>query len=192
MQRRIAAIDAKLMTNKPASQSIFLVGPMGSGKSAVGRRLARDIDAEFCDSDAVIETRTGVEVSFIFEKEGEAGFRKRERQVIDELTQRPGIVLATGGGSVLAAENRKRLAARGRVVYLHATVPQQIERTSHNRNRPLLASGDPEKTLCELMEIRGPLYREIGEICVETDKRTVADVVAEVRRRLGRGPDDPE
>jgi len=173
------------MTRTADSQSIFLVGPMGSGKSAVGRRLAHDIEANFRDSDAVIERRTGVEISFIFEKEGEAGFRRREQQVIDELTQRPGIVLATGGGSVLAPENRAHLAARGRVVYLHASVAQQLERTSHNRNRPLLSSGDPEQVLDGLLEVRDPLYREIAEICVETDNRTVADVAAEIRRRLG-------
>jgi len=172
------------MSSTAAARSIFLVGPMGSGKSAVGRRLAHDIGAEFCDSDAVIEARTGVEISFIFEKEGEAGFRRRERLVIDELTKKTGIVLATGGGSVLAAENRERLATRGRVVYLHTTVTQQLERTSHNRDRPLLSSGDPERTLGDLMKVRDPLYRETAEICVETDDRTVADVAAEVRRRL--------
>jgi len=172
------------MNSTTAARSIFLVGPMGSGKSAVGRRLAHDIGAEFCDSDAVIEARTGVEISFIFEKEGEGGFRRRERQVIDELTEKSGIVLATGGGSVLAAENREHLASRGRVVYLHATIAQQLERTSHNRDRPLLSSGDPERTLGDLMEIRDPLYREIAEICVETDDRTVVDVAAEIRRRL--------
>jgi len=172
------------MTSTTAARSIFLVGPMGAGKSAVGRRLAHDIGAEYFDSDAVIEARTGVEISFIFEKEGERGFRRRERQVIDELTERSGIVLATGGGSVLAAENRERLAKRGRVVYLHATVAQQLERTSHNKERPLLSSGDPERTLGDLMEARDPLYREIAEICVETDDRTVADVAGEIRRRL--------
>lgn len=170
-----------------ADRSIFLVGPMGSGKTAVGRRLARDIGAQFRDSDAVIEQRTGVEISFIFEKEGEAGFRRREREVIEELTGEAGIVLATGGGTILAACNRECLAARGRVVYLHAGVAQQIERTSHGRHRPLLDSGDPERVLADLMDVREPLYREIAEFCIDTDGRTVADVASEVRRRL----DDP-
>ena len=158
---------------------------MGSGKSAVGRRLAADIGAEFRDSDLLIEQRTGVEISFIFEKEGEAGFRRREQDVIDELTQQSGIVLATGGGAILAAANRELLTARGRVVYLHATVAQQLERTSHSRSRPLLMSGDPEQILVELMAERDPLYREIAAICVATDARTVIDVAGEIRQRLG-------
>ncbi len=166
------------------AKNIFLVGPMGSGKSAVGRRLARDIGAAFHDSDAVIEKRTGVEISYIFEKEGEDGFRRRERDVIDELTRRKGIVLATGGGAILLPENRAHLSRRGRVVYLHATVPQQLERTSHSRNRPLLSTGDPEKRLTELMATRDPLYREIADFCVETDGRTVADVAGEIRSRV--------
>ena len=168
-----------------APRSIFLIGPMGSGKSAVGRRLATDIGAEFQDSDAVIERRTGVEISLIFEKEGEAGFRRREREVLDELTQQAGIVLATGGGAILAPSNREMLAARGQVVYLHTTVAQQLERTSHGRMRPLLMSGDPEQILVALMAERDPLYREIADICVETDGRTVMDVAADIRRHLG-------
>ena len=163
------------------STSIFLVGPMGSGKSAVGRRLARDIAADFCDSDAVIEERTGVEISYIFEKEGEAGFRRREREVIDELSGKAGIVLATGGGAILAPENRRCLAERGRVIYLHATVPQQLKRTSHTKHRPLLSDGDPEQTLTELMAKRDPLYREIAEFCVDTGRPYG-------RRRRCRGP----
>lgn len=178
------------MSESNESRSIFLVGPMGSGKSAVGRRLARDIGAEFCDSDAVVEQRTGVEISFIFEKEGEAGFRRREEQVIEELTRRSGVVLATGGGAVLAAENRSHLAGRGRVVYLHATVEQQVERTSHSKNRPLLAAGEPAQVLTELMATRDPLYREVADLCVETDGRTVAAVVGEIRRRLIDGNSD--
>lgn len=173
------------MANETATLSIFLVGPMGSGKSAVGRRLARELGAEFRDSDSVIEERTGVEISYIFEKEGEEGFRRRERDVIDELTRRPGIVLATGGGAILAPENRECLVSRGRVVYLHATVPQQLERTSHTKHRPLLNGADPERTLSELMARREPLYRAIADICIETDGRTVPDVAAEVRRKLG-------
>ena len=172
------------MTSTTAARSIFLVGPMGSGKSAVGRRLAHDIGAEFLDSDAVIEARTGVEISFIFEKEGEPGFRRRERQVIDEMTERSGIVLATGGGSVLAAENREHLAKRGRVVYLHATVAQQLERTSHNKERPLLSSGDPERTLGDLMEARDPLYREIASVVIDTDGMRVRDVVKKILEML--------
>ncbi len=172
------------MTSAVTNRSIFLVGPMGSGKSAVGRRLAHDLGREFCDSDAFIEQRTGVEIAYIFDKEGEAGFRKREQDAIDVLTGRAGIVLATGGGAVLAPENRACLTSRGRVVYLHATVAQQLERTRRNKDRPLLQAGDREQTLTELMAIRDPLYREVAEICVETDGCVVAAVVVEVRRRL--------
>lgn len=169
------------------TRNIFLVGPMGSGKTAVGRRLARDIGAEFCDSDAVIEERTGVDIPYIFEKEGEEGFRRREADIVEELTGADDIVLATGGGAVMVEENRNRLADRGTVVYLHATVAQQLERTSHNKNRPLLMSGDPERILADLMDRRDPLYRDIASIIVETDGRSVADVAAEIRARLDDG-----
>ena len=123
--------------------SIFLIGPMGSGKSAVGRRLARELGREFIDSDDAIEERSGVDIPFIFEREGEAGFRQRECKVIDELTQLPGIVLATGGGSAQDPENRQHLRERGFVVYLHATVDQQLKRTRRGRERPMLKTGEP-------------------------------------------------
>jgi shikimate kinase len=164
--------------------SIFLVGPMGAGKSAVGRALARSIRLEFADSDDEIERRTGVDIPFIFEKEGEAGFRKREAAVIDELTARGGLVLATGGGVVGDVVNRHALAARGTVIYLHASVQQQLERTRHGRDRPMLATGDPEAVLSRLFEERDPLYREIADLTVETDGRRVHQVVEEIRRRL--------
>jgi shikimate kinase len=166
------------------TRSIFLVGPMGSGKSAVGRRLARDLRREFHDSDAFIEQRTGVEISYIFDKEGEAGFRKRETEALEELTHLEGIVLATGGGAVLAPQNRAVLAARGRVVYLQASVEQQYERTRRSRDRPLLQAGNRMQILTELMQIRDPLYREVAEVCVETDGCIVSSVIAQVRRQL--------
>lgn len=171
------------MTTQPLA-SVFLVGPMGSGKTAVGRRLARRLGYGFVDSDAVIEERTGVDIPFIFEKEGEAGFRQREREVIDELTRRPGIVLATGGGAVLAAENRAHLAQRGTVVYLEASVDQQLARTRRSRTRPLLQTADPCARLAELMVVREPLYREIAAITVRTDGRKVGAVAEEVADRL--------
>ncbi len=177
------------MTSALTNQSIFLVGPMGSGKSAVGRRLARDLHRDFIDSDTFIEQRTGVEIAYIFDKEGEAGFRKREQDAIDVLTRRDGIVLATGGGVVLAPESRAWLASRGRVVYLHATVVQQLKRTRRSKDRPLLQAGDREQTLTDLMAIRDPLYREIAELCVETDGCVVVAVAAEVRRRLDLAAD---
>lgn len=164
--------------------SIFLVGPMGSGKSAVGRRLARLLDRPFLDSDTEIEARTGVDIPFIFEKEGEAGFRARETAIIAELTARPGIVLATGGGAVTSAENRKMLVSRGYVVYLETSIAQQLERTRMSKNRPLLDTPDPAARLEQLMALREPLYREVASLVVNTDGRRVAAVARELRDRL--------
>ena len=165
-------------------QNLFLIGPMGAGKSAVGRQLARMLHLKFVDSDDEIESRTGVDIPFIFEKEGEAGFRRREATVIDDLSKMDGIVLATGGGAVIDAETRSRLGARGFVVYLYTTVEQQLARTSKGRERPLLESGDPRKILEDLMAMRDPLYREIADLTVETDRRRVSAVASEIRDKL--------
>lgn len=165
-------------------RNLFLVGPMGAGKSAVGRQLARLLHMEFLDSDEEIEKRTGVDIAFIFEKEGEEGFRKREIKVIDELSQREGVVLATGGGAVADAESRSRLGARGFVVYLHTSVRQQLERTQRGRHRPLLDNADRKKVLEELMEQRDPLYREVSDLIVETDGRRVQTVAREIQEAL--------
>ena len=165
-------------------QNLFLVGPMGAGKSAVGRQLARLLHMDFVDSDEEIESRTGVDIPFIFEKEGEAGFRTREAKVIDDLSARQGVVLATGGGAILDAENRSRLGARGYVIYLHTSVAQQLDRTSRGRNRPLLENDDPRAVLETLMEIRDPLYREIADMVVETDGCRVREVADEIRDAL--------
>ncbi len=164
--------------------NIVLVGPMGSGKSAVGKQLARELGLDFVDSDAEIETRTGVDISYIFEKEGEAGFRVREREVINELTKRQGIVLATGGGAVLEPDNRRLLSDCGTVVYLKTTIEEQLERTRHTRHRPLLVDRDPEAVLTELMKIRAPLYEEVSDLTVKTGERRVGAVVSEIRKRL--------
>lgn len=169
-------------------RSVFLVGPMGSGKTAVGRQLARRLGYRFVDSDAEIEARTGVDIPFIFEKEGEEGFRARERDVIDELSRRPGIVLGTGGGAILAEENRQCLAARGVVVYLETSVAQQVVRTSRSRVRPLLHTDDPRGKLELLMALREPLYRSLAVITIQTDGRkvgAVADEIADRLRQLG-------
>lgn len=164
--------------------NIFLVGPMGAGKSAVGRQLARMLKLVFYDSDAEIEARTGVDIPFIFEKEGEQGFRRREREVIAALVALDGIVLATGGGAVLDPENRAVLASRGLVVYLDASVDQQLERTRLSSHRPLLETPDPAGRLAMLMQERGPMYRQIATLTVGTDGRTVRDVAQEIRRTL--------
>jgi len=165
-------------------QNLFLVGPMGAGKSAVGRQLARMLHLSFVDSDDEIESRTGVDISFIFEKEGEEGFRKREAKVIDDLSGRDGVVLATGGGAVVDPQSRSRLGARGFVVYLHTTVEQQLARTQKGRDRPLLENGDRGQILEELMAARDPIYREIADLIVETDGRKVKAVANEILERL--------
>ena len=163
---------------------VFLVGPMGSGKTAVGRQLALLIGFRFVDSDAEIERRTGVDIPYIFEREGESGFRAREREVIADLTMIGGIVLATGGGAILAEENRRLLNERGIVVYLETSVDQQVRRTAHGRQRPLLHTADPRRRLAELMVIREPLYREVAHHVVSTSGRRVKDVAAEIAARL--------
>ena len=164
--------------------NLFLIGPMGAGKSAVGRQLARTLHLEFKDSDDEIEARTGVDIPFIFEKEGEEGFRKREARVIDELSQQSGLVLATGGGAVTDERTRSHLGARGYVVYLQTSVDQQLERTRGGRERPLLESDDPRQVLEELMALREPMYREIADLIVNTDGRRVNAVAKEVVEAL--------
>ena len=161
-------------------KNIFLVGPMGAGKSAVGRQLARSLHLSFVDSDDEIESRTGVDISFIFEKEGEAGFRKRESAAIDDLTKMDGVVLATGGGAILSPDNRSHLGGRGLVVYLYTKVAQQVARTERGRERPLLESGDPRDILEALLLERDPLYREVADLVVETDGRRVHAVANEI------------
>jgi shikimate kinase len=167
-----------------SQRSIFLIGPMGSGKSAVGRHLARLCRFTFHDSDMDIETKTGVDIAFIFEREGEAGFRLREKEAIERLTRLDGIVLATGGGAVIDADNRRALADRGAVVYLKTSIEQQLERTRHGRHRPLLNDTDPEEKLKELMQNRALLYAEIADLTVSTDNRRVQLVAEEIYRTL--------
>ncbi len=165
-------------------QNVFLIGPMGAGKSAVGRQLAKMLHLSFVDSDDEIETRTGVDIPFIFEKEGEEGFRKREAKVIDDLSAMDAVVLATGGGAIVNPQNRSHLGARGFVVYLFTTVDQQVARTQKGRERPMLAQGDSREILEGLMTVRDPLYREIADLTVETDGRKVKAVAGEILERL--------
>jgi shikimate kinase len=171
------------MLSKP---NIFLIGPMGSGKSAVGRHLARLLRFSFHDSDADIEAKTGVDIAFIFEKEGEAGFRQRELESIERLTRLDGVVVATGGGAVILPENRRLLADRGTVVYLETSLAQQLERTRHGRHRPLLNDTDPKIKLGELMDQRAALYAQIADLTVSTDGRRVQLVADEIHRELER------
>jgi shikimate kinase len=170
--------------------NIFLVGPMGSGKSAVGRQLARRLGLQFIDSDDEIVARTGVDIAYIFEKEGEAGFRQREAEVIDELTRRPNVLVATGGGAILDAGSRARLRERGRVVYLRTSVDQQLARTRRSDARPLINNADPRGTLARLFEVRAPLYAEVAEVTVDTDGRKVKTVVDQICRELDAAGDE--
>ena len=159
---------------------LFLVGPMGAGKSAIGKELARILERPFHDTDAVIQARTGADIGFIFDREGEVGFRRRERDVLDELTALDDAVVATGGGAVLDADNRRHLAARGTVVYLFTSVASQVARTRAGRNRPLLDTDDPEARLAALFAVRDPLYREVADFVVDTDGRRRAAVAEEI------------
>jgi len=166
------------------TKSVFLVGPMGAGKSTIGRLLSQELKFEFHDSDKVIEERCGADIPWIFDREGEQGFRDRETSVIDELTQLSGIVLSTGGGAVIRPENRRYLGARGTVIYLCTSVEQQLARTARDRNRPLLQTADPETVLRKLFAERDPLYREIADIIIETDQRNPRWVIQELKRQL--------
>jgi len=150
---------------------------MGAGKSTVGKVLAKKLGRRFLDADHVIEERCGVKIPVIFEMEGESGFRKREAQAIEEITNEPGIVLATGGGAVLLSENRLALKERGKVIYLHANPVELWHRTKGGEGRPLLKNGDARKILENLYAIRDPLYREIADYVVETGKPSVNQLV---------------
>ena len=162
----------------------YLIGPMGSGKSAIGRQLARDLKLRFKDSDSEIEKRTGVDITYIFEKEGEQGFRERERDVIACLAALDGLVVATGGGAILDPGNREQLKSTGVVIYLHASVDEQLKRTARAHNRPLLMNDDPRRVLERLMAIRQPLYEEMADIRFDTTGRQVGPVASAVRKLL--------
>jgi shikimate kinase len=164
--------------------NIFLVGLMGAGKSTIGRHLAKTLELEFVDSDHEIERRTGASIPLIFDVEGEAGFRQREKKIIDELTQRSGIVLATGGGAVLDQENRACLRERGMVIYLYAAIDHLLARTAKDRNRPLLQTPDPRGRLQELMLARDALYREVADVVVDTGGRTARSTEREILAKI--------
>jgi shikimate kinase len=161
----------------PYGHPVFLVGMMGAGKTTIGRQLARLLGREFVDLDQELEARCGVKVSLIFEIEGEAGFRRRESQLLEECTRRRDIVLATGGGAVISPENRRHLKERGVVIYLRATGAELYRRVARDRNRPLLQTADPRARIDSLLAERGPLYDEVASITFETGAVPVAHAV---------------
>jgi shikimate kinase len=166
-------------------RNIFLVGPMGAGKSTIGRELADKLHLEFFDSDQEIERRTGADISWVFDLEGEEGFRKREESVIDDLTEKQGIVLATGGGSVISSKVRNRLSARGIVVYLETTIDKQVARTQRDRRRPLLqTSEDPRSVLEKLAVDRNPMYEEVADHIIQTDDQSAKVVANKIVEKL--------
>ena len=171
-------------------RNIYLIGPMGSGKTAVGKQLARLLDVPFYDSDAEVERRTGVDIPFIFEREGEPGFRAREREAIEALTALEPIIMATGGGAILNEANRLLLAEHGTVIYLETSLGQQMQRVGSGRGRPLLKDGDLGDRLRKLREVRDPLYLQLADHIVPTDHRRVQKV-AESILQIVRGSDAP-
>lgn len=168
--------------------SLILIGPMGAGKTAIGRRLANALAVPFHDTDLAIQERTGVDIGFIFEKEGEAGFRRREEAVIAELASAGDAVIATGGGAVLSPGNRMHMS-NGTVIFLETSVDWQLARTRRGHHRPLLDTADPRRRLTEIYAQREPLYRACANIVVNTDDRRVNTVVGDILRQLGRTED---
>lgn len=166
-------------------RNIFLVGPMGAGKSTIGRHLADELHLEFFDSDQEIEKRTGADISWIFDIEGEDGFRKREETIINDLTDMQGIVLATGGGSIVTKAVRNRLSARGIVVYLQTTIDKQVTRTQRDKRRPLLQNDDPEQVLKNLADERNPMYEEVADYVVQTDDQSARSVANQIINKIG-------
>lgn len=168
------------------TRNIYLIGPMGAGKSTVGRLLARTLDVMFVDSDREIEQRAGVSIPTIFEYEGEAGFRRRESEALAELTQLEGVVLATGGGSIMREENRVCLHQRGFVVYLQCSIDKQLERIGKDPNRPLLQTENPRETLRELIHTREPYYRALADFVIDTGQYTSRLAIRQILRAYQR------
>ena len=166
-------------------RNIFLVGPMGAGKSTIGRHLADELHLDFYDSDQEIERRSGADIAWIFDLEGEDGFRAREENIINDLTDKQGIVLATGGGSIVTKAVRNRLSARGIVGYLQTTIDKQVARTQRDKRRPLLQNNDPEQVLRDLADLRNPLYEEVADYVVDTDDQSARAVANQIISKIG-------
>ena len=179
------------MAGSAANSRLFLIGPMGSGKSTVGRHLADLLGCPFIDSDVEIESRAGADIPWIFDVEGEAGFRRRETKVLKDLVKHPAAVIATGGGAILAEENRKMMARAGVVVFLNVSVVQQLRRIGSGEGRPLLQLGDREETLNQLMAEREPLYRALADVIISAgggNARKVAGQLEAILRERGLIP----
>lgn len=168
------------------TRNLYLVGMPGAGKSTVGKTLAHRLELDFVDADQALVEHTGAAISTIFELEGEAGFRQREAQLIAQLCQRRGILLATGGGVVLLEQNRRVLAASGVIVYLRATIDHLWHRTRHDSRRPLLQAGNPRDVLAALLEQRDPLYRQLADLVVETGRQSIGKLVTQIVDDLAR------
>lgn len=161
-------------------RNIFLIGPMGAGKTTIGKQLAEVLKLDFIDSDQELEKRTGAPIDWIFDIEGEDGFRKREENIIEELTQMQGIVLATGGGAIVSDKSRNFLAARGVVVYLETSIEQQLERTRRDKRRPLIQNENPKEVLEQLMKERESMYTDIADLTVPTNISSVKSVAKQI------------
>ena len=157
---------------------------MGAGKTTIGRQLAKSLGRKFFDSDKEIEKRTGASIPLIFELEKEEGFRKRETAMLKELAGKEDIVMATGGGAVLKKQNREVLSKRGFIIYLNVPEEQLVRRTARDKNRPLLQTKDPAKTIKELLEKRDPLYREVADLILDTTGLSVTQVVSKLKKQL--------
>ena len=166
--------------------NLILIGPMGAGKSTIGRLLAAELSRPFYDSDHEIQSRCGADIPWIFDVEGESGFRDRESAMISELVDYDKVVIATGGGAVLREENRQRIREGATVIYLFTTVEQQLKRTAKDRNRPLLQRGDREQLLRDMFALRDPLYRATADLVIRTDRRGPRSVVNDIVRRVHR------
>ena len=160
--------------------NIFIVGPMGSGKSTVGKIISDELFLDFFDTDDEIEIRTGASIDWIFDLEGESGFRKRESEILDEMVKRNSIVLSTGGGIVLESSNRELLSSRGTVFYLSTPISVQVERTAKDKDRPLLKNGDPEKILSKLHDEREEFYKSVSDHIIETEDKSSQEVASEI------------
>lgn len=172
------------MNHNRIPSRIFFVGPMGTGKTTIGCKLAEQLGMDFIDIDNEIERKTGADIPLIFELEGEEGFRKRESLALKEASIKSNIVIATGGGAIIKKQNRNILNSTGLTIYLRTPLEQLIKRTEKDRNRPLLQTEDPEKTLADLLKKREHLYEDVADIIFETDKKPLRDIISEITQLL--------